>query len=105
MTELEEIRKKKLEELQQQAQSQIKEQVEMQQQLEMLETFIKQYLTKEAIQRFGTLKAAHPEKAVQVMAALAQAIRSGQIRDKINDEMLKSILWQLQNQKEFRIRK
>ncbi len=110
MNELEEIRQKKLQELQEQIESQqsqaLKEQIQLQKQIELLEIIAKQNMTKEAISRYGNLKSAHPEKAIQVIAILAQAIQQGQIREKITDEKFKNILKQLEPpKKEFKITK
>jgi DNA-binding TFAR19-related protein (PDSD5 family) len=96
MSSLEEIRKKKLEELmklqQEKAQQQAEEQAQIQQQIEMMENAVKQFFTKEALARYGNLKTAHPEKAIQLLLILFNAIRSGQLKDKIDDNQLKSIL-------------
>jgi programmed cell death protein 5 len=99
---LEELKRKKLEELQQ---SQLQETQKIQQQVEQLESFVKQAFTKEALQRYGTLKIAHPDKAVQLLVILAQAIQNGQIT-KIDDEQLKQILKKLTPKKrDFKIRR
>ncbi|MBL7100442.1 MAG: hypothetical protein ISS23_00640 [Nanoarchaeota archaeon] len=108
MTDLEEIKKKRMEELQQQIQAQqsqaLNEQIQLQKQVEMLETIAKQRMTKEAITRYGNLKSAHPEKAIQIIAVLAQAIQQGQITEQVTDEKLKSLLIQLEPpKKEFKI--
>ncbi|MBI5148186.1 hypothetical protein HZA33_00735 [Candidatus Pacearchaeota archaeon] len=78
---------------------------ELQQQLAMLENIAKQYMTKEAISRYGNLKIAHQETAVKAIAFIAQAIQLGQIREKIDDKMLKEILKEIREKKEFRIKK
>ena len=90
MSELDEIRKKKLGELQNQQQ----EQTQLQGQLEQIETLAKQKLTKNALFRFGTVKSANPELAMQAMAAIVQIKK-----DIINDEDLKRILLLLQPKK------
>jgi programmed cell death protein 5 len=106
MDELEEIRKRKLAELQNQQQESLQEQQQMQAQLEQLETVVKQFFTKEALERYGNLKAAHQEKAVQLLVVLGQAVQQGQIKEKITDEKLKEILKQLQpEKKEFKIKR
>lgn len=109
MDELEEIKKRKLIELQKQQeefQRQSEEQEQLQAQLEQLEALVKNFLSKEALQRYGNLKAAHQEKAVQLLVILGQAIQQGRISEKISDEQLKNILKQLQpEKKEFRINK
>jgi|TARA_Y100000310_G_scaffold181354_1_gene181282 programmed cell death protein 5 len=95
MDELEEIKKRKLEELKksqmEQIQQQAQEEEQMKQQIGQLEAIVKQALTKEALQRYGNLKAAFPDRAVQLLMILAQAIQSGQIT-KIDDNDLKEIL-------------
>ena len=100
MTELDEIRKKKLEELMQMQQAQA------QQQVELMENIVKQLFTKEALVRYGNLKAAHQEKALQLLLILFQAIQQDQIKRKIDDSTLKKLLGQLtQKRKEIKIRR
>jgi len=103
MDELEEIRRRKLEELQRkQIQQQFQEDAQLRQQVEQLEQAVRQSLTKEALQRYGNLKTAHPEKAVQLLVILAQLIQGG--AERIDDEMMKKILIRLAPQKkEFKL--
>lgn len=106
MDALEEIKKRKLQELRrEQMQQQAQEQEQMQKQVQQIELIVKQALTKEALERYGNLKAAFPEKAVQLLAMLAQAIQSGQIT-RIDDATLKEVLSRLSPKKrEFKINK
>lgn len=109
MDELEEIKKRKLQELRKrqfgQMQQQAQEQEQFQQQVQQLEIIVKQALTKEALERYGNLKTAFPEKAVQLLVILAQALQSGQIT-KIDDATLKEVLARLSpKKKEFKINK
>src|SRR3989338_9093613 len=71
MPTLEEIKKKKLEELmrlqQEKLQQQAQEQAHMQQQIGYVEEKVRQFFTKESLERYGNLKAAHAEKAVQLL--------------------------------------
>lgn len=84
----------------------IKEQVKLQQQITVLENIAKQYMTNEAISRYGNLKSAHPELAIQVIAIIAQGIEMGQIREKVNDEQFKELLMRIQKpKKEFKIQR
>ena len=106
MNDIDEIKRRKIEELQrkiiEKQNSELKEQIELNQQIEMLENIAKQYLSKEAISRYGNLKAAHPDVAIQAIAVIAQA--AGQIKEKISDEQFKNILKQMQKpKKEFKI--
>ena len=71
-------------------------QLELQRQIEALENLAKQYLTKEAITRFGTIKTAHPELALKVASLIAQAAQQANIKEKITDEQFKEILRNLQ---------
>ncbi len=90
--ELEEIRQKKLIELQKERfQKQIQEQAQLQKQIEQLEALIRTKLTKEAISRYGNIKAAHPEVAVQLLLVLAQLIQTQPI-ESIDDDELRQIL-------------
>jgi len=84
-------------------QKKIEEQLKLQQQISQIDELVKQYLTKEAINRYGNLKAAHPELAIQVAALIVQAVSSGQVKEKINDQQFKNILKELQpKKKEFK---
>lgn len=102
MDELEEIKKKKLGELRrsqlEQLQQQAGEEEQLKQQIQQLEMIVKQAFTKEALERYGNLKTAFPERAVQLLVILTQAIQSGQIT-KIDDNTLKGILKKLSPEK------
>ena len=96
-----ELRKKQLEDMQQQAQ----EQEQLKQQIQQLEIMVKQAFTKEALERYSNLKTAFPDRAVQLLVILAQAIQSGQIT-KIDDNTLKELLKKLTpEKKEFKIKR
>lgn len=107
---LEELRRRKMEELEEQLRMQqkeaLQEQLMIQQQVEILERMAKQYMTNEAIARYGNLKAAHPEKALQVIALIAQLVQAGQIKEKVTDSKLREFLILLQKpKKDFSIKK
>ncbi len=109
MTSLEDIKRKKLEDLknaqENAAQSQVQEQAQVSQQIQQLESIVRTTLTKEALERYGNLKAAHPEKSIQLLVVLAQAIQNGQIKT-IDDVQLKEILIKLSGEKkQFNIRR
>lgn len=109
MDELEEIKKRKLQEImenQQEAeQQQLNEETQVQQQIQQLETIVKPRLTKEAAERYSNLKIAHPEKAIQALVLVAQLIQTGQA-NQINDEQFKELLKKLTpEKKEFNIRR
>ena len=65
---------------------------------------VKQLLTKEALERYGNIKAAYPEKAMQIIAIIGQAIQAGRI-NKIDDDQLKELLKKITPQKkEFKVK-
>jgi len=100
MSKLDEVRLRKLQEMQQ---SQAMEELEMQQKVLQLEMLAKQLFTKDALARYGNIKAAYPEKAIRLLAIIGQAMQEGQI-SRIDDEQLKGILRQLNEKKEFHIK-
>ena len=108
MDELEALKRKKLEELQNQQEAALQqlagEQAQLEQQIEQLEAVVKQVFTKDALSRYGNIKAAHPEKAVQLLVVLGQLIQQGKIKQ-INDAQLKEILKKLTpEKKDFKIK-
>ena len=105
--ELEELKKQRLEQLQQELlQKQVQEQAEMQEQLEQLEAVAKRFMSPQAIARYGNLKAVHTEKAIQSIIVIAQLVQQGKITQPISDEQYKELLLRLTpQQKEFRINK
>ena len=110
MTELDEIKKRKFEELmqhqQEKLQYQAQEQAQLQQQIDAIESIVKQFLTKEALTRYGNLKIGHHDKALKLLVVLYQAIQKGQIQGMIDDLTLKKILGQLTpKQREIKIKR
>jgi len=93
--ELEDIKKKKLEELKKQAA--LKENLEEQQEQE--EEFEKQKkmlliraLTPKARERLGNIKVARPQIAEQIENQLVMLVQSGRLKNKINDKQLRELL-------------
>ncbi len=97
MNDIDELKRKKLEELQRQQQLD-PEEAEVQEQISQLELLVKKALTKKALQRYGNLKTAHPELAVQLLVLLGQAIQTNQIKT-VDDQALKNLLMRLQPKK------
>lgn len=97
MSELGKVREKKMEQLQQRMEQQ-QEEARLQQQLQHIDGVVKQKLSKEALARYGNIKLAHPELAVQLMAVLVQLVQQRNI-ETITDAQLKGILKKLQPQK------
>ncbi len=90
--ELEEIKRRKLAELQQQQQLQ----AEAQDRAEAIEaqrqTILRGILTPEARERMGNLKMAYPDIAVQVEDRIIMLVQSGRLNSVIDDSTLKEIL-------------
>lgn len=85
-------------------QEELQEQLKLQQQVAMLEGLAKQSMSKEAVSRYGNLKAAHPELAIQVAAFIAQGVQMGKLREQISDEEFKEMLISFQQpKKEFKV--
>jgi len=81
------------------------EQEQLAAQIEQLESVVKTKMTKQAIERYGNVKIAHPEKAVQAMAFLAQMLQTGNVSE-IDDNQLKALLRKLSpEKKEFNIKR
>ncbi|WP_297508217.1 DNA-binding protein [Thermococcus sp.] len=108
--DIEEIRKRKLMELQKKYLEQQKAQEEaMKREMELeaqLNAIMRRILTPEARERLGRVKLVKPELARQVELVLVQLYQAGQIREPIDDEKLKRILAQIdaRTRKEFRIK-
>ena len=80
-----------------------KKNLELQRQITIIEEGAKKYLDRVALQRLGNLKAAYPEKAVQVSALILQNAEAGNLKGTINDSQLKQLLINLDEPKrEFR---
>ena len=98
-SELERIRARKLQEMQQQAldeqrQEQMKEEVEAQKR-----SILSQIMTDEARQRLANIKMVRPEFAESIELQLIQLAQSGRLSEKISDEQLKQILKQITGRK------
>ncbi len=79
---------------------------EIQKQILLLENTLREYLDKEALTRYFTIKTANPEFALQAGFFIKQAINQKYINEKLTDAQFKDILKKLQGpKKEFHIRK
>lgn len=104
--ELEEIRRRKLLELQGKV-AEEQRNVQMQQQLELQkQALLRSILTPEARQRLANLKMVRPEFTSQLELQLIQLAQQGKIPIPLTDKQLKQILIQIQSRKrEIKIRR
>lgn len=104
--ELEEIRRRKLLELQRKGPAEQRN-VQMQQQLELQkQALLRSLLTPEARQRLANLKMIKPEFISQLELQLIQLAQQGKIPIPLTDKQLKQILIQVQARKrEIKIRR
>lgn len=104
--ELEELRKRKLMELQQRL-AQEQQRIQMQQQIEMQkQAALRRILTAEARQRLTNLKMVKPDFIEQLELQLIQLVQQGKVNIPITDEQLKDILMRLQSgRRDMKIRR
>ncbi len=103
MSDIEELRKKRMQELQQQAaaqQASTQEQEQARQQLEaQKKQAMLQLLTPEARSRLANLRLTRSEMVEQLELQLIQLAQMGRIKSKITDDQLKELLKNLAGQK------
>jgi len=81
----------------------LQEKIKLQQQIAVIENSAKTYLDKKALQRYGNLRIAHQERALQIAAVIVQAVHEGTIMQPLTDQEFKTILENLQQpKKEFK---
>ena len=97
--ELEAIRKKKMQALQQQQEGAQEAAIDQEAQRKQIEeqraAVLRKILTTEARERLGRIKVARPEIAENIENQLIMFAQSGQLKSKINDEQLRELLSKL----------
>ena len=109
MSDLDEIRQKRMAELQAQQAAAQQQQAAAQQQMQQQEAqaqfeaqkkqILGQIMTPEARNRLANLKLTKPELVNQIELQLIQSAQSGSLRGKVTDEQLKVLLRQIAGQK------
>ncbi len=107
--DLEELRRKKMEQLQEQAQQRESDEAQeaAQQQAEaQKQALLRQYLTDDARKRLNTVKMSKPQFGEQVERQVVALAQSGRLQGKIDDEKMKQLLNELKPEKKsFDIRR
>ena len=96
--DLEKLRKKRLQQLQEQASAQdaMEDQEVQQKEFEdQKKQFLRSILTTKARERLGRIKVARPEMVESIESQLITLAQSGQLKNKINDEQLRMLLSKL----------
>jgi programmed cell death protein 5 len=102
--ELEELRKRKMMQVQMAAQQELARQEKEQQIRELKQSILRQILTPEARERLARVRLAKPELAEMVENQLIMLAQSGKLRSMVTDELMKELLARLQaERKETRI--
>lgn len=103
MTDIEDLRRKRMEQLQQQAAQQASEAEAQEMQRQQFEAqkkqIMMQILSPEARSRLANIRLTRPEFVEQIELQLIQLAQAGRIKSKITDEQLKQLLKQLSGQK------
>lgn len=96
MSDLEEIRKKKMQELlRQKNQQQVQQQFQKKQIDAQIKKLIHHILSPEARERLGNIRAAKPNFARRVEVLLIQLYQGGRIPEPLSDEQFKKLLKKL----------
>ena len=107
--ELEKLRKKRLQELQQQAsfQESLEDQEAQEKQFEeQKKKVLRLILTTAARERLGRIKVARPEIVESIENQLIMAFQSGKLKNKINDEQLRMLLSKaIPKKRDFKIKR
>lgn len=95
--DIEEIRRKKMEEMKERAQNQgePEQQAQKEEAERQKEAVLKQMLSEGARRRLNTVQMAKPEFGEQVEQQLLALIQSGRIQDEIDEETMKKLLKEL----------
>ncbi len=77
----------------------------LQEEVARLEGIVKSKLSREALLRYGNVKAAHKDLALNLVLILSNLIQQGKVQGQISDAQLKDLLGQLSAKKSFKIKR
>jgi len=101
--ELEQIRRRRMAEMQNAQQQQLQQQAMMQEQAARrdaeIQAVMRQILTPEARDRLATVRLAYPDVAAAVEEQLIRLLQMGRVQGQIDDQTLKAILQKMTPQK------
>ncbi len=104
--ELEEIKKKKMEQLKQQQEGQDQQKEAEEQMRAQKKALLRQVLTADARERLGNIRVARPELADRIESQIISLAQRGATQGKIDDKTLKELLKKLKgNKKEINIKR
>ena len=72
---------------------------------QMKKTFLRQILSKEALERLGRVRIANPNLAARLELYLIQLYQAGQLKGTVDDGKLKQILDVLTKKREWKIKR
>ncbi len=101
----EELRQRKIEELQQTYQQQREaEQRQLEAEIQA-QALLKKYLDEKALERLNNVKLVNRELYAKAFQAVMAMVQRGYVTEKINEGQIKQILFKLKPEKEFTIRR
>ncbi|MFW6083210.1 MAG: DNA-binding protein [Thermoplasmatota archaeon] len=104
--ELEEIKKKKMEQLKKQQEGQEQQQEAEEQMRAQKKALLRQVMTPDARERLGNIRVARPELADRIESQIISLAQRGATKGKIDDKTLKELLKKLKgNKKEINIKR
>lgn len=104
--ELEEIKKKKMEQIKKQQEGQEQQQEAEEQMRAQKKAILRQVMTADARERLGNIRVARPDLADRIESQIISLAQRGATKGKIDDQTLKELLKKLKgNKKEINIKR